>query len=102
MISDHMPSVFEMPLPCHIVKPCTPAEHSHFVNSSVIPQFSTAFNSVSSPTESLDFNPDVEAISSCFHLTCQTVLDTVALLKQGFLNLDPSHACFCCCFLLVR
>ncbi|KAL6455414.1 hypothetical protein MHYP_G00361580 [Metynnis hypsauchen] len=87
--SDHMPIVFDMPLFCHMVKSRTPTQRCRVFNSSTAAQFSAAFNAAISPSESLSSNLDVEALTSRFMSTCQTVIDTVAPLKTRFSKPRP-------------
>lgn len=81
LFSDHMPVIFNMLLPCHMVKPRAPAQCCRVINSFTAAQFSAAFCTATDQTESLCFNSDVEALLLDLNSTCQTILDTVAPLK---------------------
>uniref|UniRef100_A0A8P4K1H9 Reverse transcriptase domain-containing protein n=1 Tax=Dicentrarchus labrax TaxID=13489 RepID=A0A8P4K1H9_DICLA len=96
VFSDHMPVLFEAALACHTVKPRAAARCCRIINPSTAVQFSVAFNQNSIFPESVC---STEELSSWFHSTCQTVLDTVAPLKsrqpktksEPWLN-DMTHA----------
>ncbi len=78
--SDHMPVLFEVALACNTVKPRAAARRCRIINPSTAAQFSAVFcQTYNCVTECM--NNDTEELSSWFHSTCQSVLDTVAPLK---------------------
>ena len=91
-----MPVLFEAALACCTVKSHAAHWRCHIIDPSTAVQFSVAFNHNSIIPESVC---NTEELSSWFHSTCQTVLDTVAPLKsrqpktksEPWLN-DMTHA----------
>ncbi len=79
VVSDHMPVLFDVGFSCAAVKSCAPARHCRIFNPFTAGQFSAAFDQLSVPSDSTSV--DTEELSSWFHSSCQTILDSVAPSK---------------------
>ncbi len=79
MVSDHMPVLFDVGFSCAAVKSCAPAQRCRIFNPFTAGQFSAAFDQLSAPYDSTSV--DTEELSSWFHSSCRTILDSVVPLK---------------------
>ena len=79
MFSDHMPVLFEAAFSCAAVKSGAPARSCRIFNPATAGQFSSAFNQLCDSSGLTSGN--TEELSSWFHSSCRTILDSVAPLK---------------------
>ena len=85
--SDHMPILFELSLPCKLLKQRLPARLARVLKPSTAAQFSVVFTSAmeaGSPVAQGDRSDSplgTEELASSFLSTCQITLDTVAPMK---------------------
>ena len=87
VISDHMPVVFEVAFSCTAVKSCAPAQRRRTFNPSTAGQFFAVFNQLCASSDSM--SADTEELSSWFHSSCRTILDSVAPLKTKQPKVKP-------------
>lgn len=85
VFSDHVPVLFEVHLTHTAVKSCTPAQSSRIFNSSTTVVFSAVFDHVYVPPDSCG----LDELSSWFHSSCLTILDSVAPLRTRQLKSEP-------------
>ncbi|KAL7866039.1 hypothetical protein SRHO_G00112860 [Serrasalmus rhombeus] len=86
--SDHMSVLFDVVLSgAKSVQSCAPARLCRSFNPFTAAQFSTAFNLLRDNPDSIPV--DTEELSSRFHSSCQTILDSVAPLKSRQLRVKP-------------
>lgn len=81
VFSDHLPVLFEISLPWHIAKPCTPARCCRMFNLSTAVQFSVASKNAAETHSDPPLCFNTEELTSLFYSTCQNILDTVAPFK---------------------
>ena len=79
VLSDHLPVMFEAAFSCAAVQSCAPARSRRIFNPVTAGQFSSAFNQLCVPSGLTPAN--TEELSSSFHSSCRTILDSVAPLK---------------------
>lgn len=79
VFSEHMPVIFDVGFSSAAVRPVASARRCRTFNPSAAGQFSAAFNQLCAPSASISIG--TEEISSWFHSSCRTILDSVAPLK---------------------
>ena len=79
VFSDHMPILFDVGFSCAAVKSCAPTQRRRTINPFTAGRFSAAFDQLCVPSEST--STDAEGLSSRFHSSCRTILDSVAPQK---------------------
>ncbi|KAK7916761.1 hypothetical protein WMY93_012522 [Mugilogobius chulae] len=79
-ISDHLPILFTVTLPCSIGKRCIPARKRRILSPQTAVDFSVAFTA-SELSQINDFE-NVNELATSFDLTCTKILDSVAPFKD--------------------
>lgn len=78
-ISDHLPVLFTVTLPCSYVKQNIPACQRRSINSLTAARFSSAFDAMEADLLSVDYA--VNELTDLFEVTCMEILDSVAPFK---------------------